>query len=716
MGNFFSADWFPLNIIIVLAVGGVAVLIWGLVTNWGKGHPTTPPLKCPPPDDQSLTLACGGVCINKAFFKCINDAPCENAKATTTTCCEYLAQGNNCITCPPHSPVCNSKEGGSQCCATKDCNSADGCCGVGIMRNHTHNCGNECCERACCIGSPGSPSTCCGKLEQCRYPSHSPGSLNSHSPANGKCQIKCGVQWCDEGETACVVNTATLQPKTGICDKEDATTYMACSKATSCEPGISCNYGVCAGDHNIACNKDGCLSTYTKIKNKGCQSEQCRQLPKGTWGTMLYNPLEFDATGGRLSTPGPTSTSYTTYKSNDDDHSPYFCYPAKDTDASTFTRTATCTATQGKQSTESCFQLMSEPGLVKSVWDPTHSICTGYFNAATDSRFNACGETCPLTNAVACCKDENADSKLTGKICFNDLDSYVCGADGAGDKCYWGSYCGFGQDGDGVCNLSLTKPTNNPAIQRQGVANCGSTCPNKPVLINDNDEVYLIFLEESKWYFISNAGANDGKSNGGCKNITADNTPPTIEPANRTKGFYQIYHGDNYRPNQYDCPVTLAFNDGDDYSIQFKGNGEGGNTDPLLAAVSEISSGDTHVRWCRQDGNPNECKHVGWEGSDEWTDFTVFTGPGSQPEDRKTLKYDTQYAAIGVGSGYGSKIGYLQVYLHEGTYKMQLASSIKPTDPTPGVEYASPFKFIRACFADKRNKKSDACGTKSNFT
>jgi len=53
-----SKDWFPLNIIIVLAVGGVAVLIWGLVTNWAKGHPTTSP--SPPPthiitDDYIIT-------------------------------------------------------------------------------------------------------------------------------------------------------------------------------------------------------------------------------------------------------------------------------------------------------------------------------------------------------------------------------------------------------------------------------------------------------------------------------------------------------------------------------------------------------------------------------------------------------------------------------------------------------------------------------------
>ena len=692
MENFFSANWFPLNIIIVLAVGGVAVLIWGLVTNWGKGHPTTPSPppspKCPPPDDKSLKLYCGGVCINPKNFKCINDAPCENEKATTTTCCEYLARDNNCVPCPLHSPVCNSKEGGSQCCATKDCNSEDGCCGMGIWGQQPHNCDDGCCATDCCIGSS---STCCVSPQQCHYPSHSPGALNSHSPAGGTCQVKCGVQWCKPNVQACAEDTLELRPNTGVCDKESDTTYTACSHATSCEPGISCNYGVCAKDTNTACTDHGCPHN-----NQGCKIEHCDSL-NTQWGTKNYDPLELGVYNtlnptkvGTLCGPGTNDcTPYITYKNND--NSSYFC--ATD-NGETLTRTATRKVIKGTSNTEACFQTMNEPGLVDSVWDPKHSICTGYFSAATDSRFPKCS-ICPLTNEEdACCKDD--DRKLTGKICSTGL----CGA---ADKCYWGSYCGFDVDGKVACNLSLNQP--DAELKYKGVGNCNgsSHCPTT-TLVHDQDLVYIVFLDDTKWYFISNAGEDDGISHLGCKKATPDFIAPIIHAAQRTDGFNRVYQGGKNRPNQYDCvmKVNIINDPNGDPSIVLEGRGGQHLTvwNPNIHPASP--------RWC---GGASGCSAPNTGEQLKYFKVMDYKNGVVKPVDVNKLEYGMTYSALGVdGNKYTTNSLYLQVYQDGPISKMQLSQYVTGK----GHENASDFKIIRGCALNEENPiGSGRCGQKN---
>ena len=112
MGSFFTKDWFPLNIIIVLVLGGIGVLIWGLVTHWG--HPPQPRGAC-----AKGTSRCGPKnCINDTQYTCVDGEQCDIDKATTgknKKCCGRgnlpmrSADGLTCVSCyGPKSKPCNT--------------------------------------------------------------------------------------------------------------------------------------------------------------------------------------------------------------------------------------------------------------------------------------------------------------------------------------------------------------------------------------------------------------------------------------------------------------------------------------------------------------------------------------------------------------------------------------------------------------------------------
>ena len=210
MGNFFTKDWFPLNIIITLVLAAIAVLIWGLVTNWGRGKPSPPG---PPPPIPPTPPECDP---NQTLIPC------------TKICCSS----------PRDPKVCC---GGAVCCNTTWC--LDPKTGGQAPRPSTK--GNICCPPKkfcpkdpfwpCCPGdSKCTNDTCtltCGPL-QCNWDKglecYQIGNvkLNTvYDPNTWDTQTQCFVP---PGETKCVDVKSKSLTTTG--------TYYSCQKSNSqCE-------------------------------------------------------------------------------------------------------------------------------------------------------------------------------------------------------------------------------------------------------------------------------------------------------------------------------------------------------------------------------------------------------------------------------------------------------------------------------------------------
>ena len=345
MGNFFTKDWFPLNIIITLVLAAIAVVIWGLVTNWGKGQPVIHPCKT----GQSR---CGTGCIDDIKV-CVNGKPCDSEKATQDNkkCCPWEANGNTCEDCK--SPLSRCYKDGhvvDKCCLKENCSqNKGGCC-------ENHICTYGCCASPCC--KTGATKTECCDEQVGEYCHYSPGP----SPYS-KCKIKCGAEWCDPDkicETNPIKNTGH-----GLCD-DGSDNPKICSESSPCTSSVSCNYGVCEGGPSSgkACTSNGCPDSA-----QACIMKRCERLSPCTWKsaslTFIPTPLYVNNKGELCNSEDKDCKSNNICNKVGAPGSLFFC---KDAPGSYY-RTAKRTAREKSNcNAYDCLTSSQEQGMTKLDW------------------------------------------------------------------------------------------------------------------------------------------------------------------------------------------------------------------------------------------------------------------------------------------------------------------------------------------------------------
>jgi hypothetical protein len=262
MGSFFTKDWFPLNIIITLVLGGIGVLIWGLVTHWG--HPPKHRGAC-----AKGTSRCGpkGDCIDDSKYACVNGEQCDIDQATTgknKKCCGRDGNkpmrsddGLTCVSCyGPKSQDCNKKEYPSNTCCAKD----EECCGEG---KGTFN--GQCCKNS------------------------GPASSHQECTKNDGEGVKCcpsSQVWMDQGHKRCCdgqVVTNTNGPNICCTDKEficnksanDKKTKVCCSEPCCEQGGICCPRQEESSSLLTADEKSSCVVAPGAPRSSGKCSEVC---------------------------------------------------------------------------------------------------------------------------------------------------------------------------------------------------------------------------------------------------------------------------------------------------------------------------------------------------------------------------------------------------------------------------------------------------------
>ena len=554
MGNFFTRNWFPLNIIIVLVLAGIAVLIWGLVTNWGKGpHHYSP---CPSGQEH-----CAGICIDDTEV-CVNGKPCDHEKATQDKkqCCKWRSNDNDCVDCTSPKTKCY-KDGHVPdiCCLEQNCSQDHG----GCCKSKEHNCDYGCCAATCCNTEPGK-TECCNEQagEYCDY---SPGP----SPY-GQCKIKCGVEWCGD-DLICEQNSKSLNKGFGLCD-DGSDNPTICSEAAPCSgPGpVSCNYGVCSPSSMNACTKDGC-SSHTK---EHCVMERCSRPSPCTWhsDSLEYIPTPLYVNNkGELCKPKPGDSDECKPKTicnKGGAPGSFFC---KDAPGS-YHRTATRTEAKGSQcNAYDCLTSTQEPGMTTLDWNDNK--CTSEYDCNKDTSFTACPPSCVIKDSDACCKGK----KLTGQICFNGTHPLQC-ADG---KCTDGVQCDpkkiYRSDGSYDCTACNTTDPTDPLCKS------GTSCNNECKYMLSGAKVVIAFSltgikTDSSWMTISNS--NTASATG--TNVTLS-APSKLDDVNRSNTVFWV----PYIPDTSNCKKCDGF-------FINRGNWVGGtkipNTKPIPIDIPKYCS------------------------------------------------------------------------------------------------------------------------------
>ena len=501
MGNFFTRNWFPLNIIIVLVLAGIAVLIWGLVTNWGKGpHHYSP---CPSGQEH-----CGGEgCIDETTTFCMPDgSTCPQEQVAdrhgNPLCCgagdnKPRVDGNTCKPCDNLKPIaCKNSDGFVTCCAGDKCVTGQGCC------DGTHNigkyiCGKNCCKEKCCGAPSGSPgATCCAHV----------GTNFTCDPKTKKCQLPCGKGiWCDSKQ-----DCLEFKPPLRFCSKNP-------KKLCKENPDNCGDNGTCSLTSFCSDTFQYCDDTKNPCEGEGAQ---CLGM-RGTTANVCRNrsPCS-DYTSAYIPQKGPHNTTMCQSRSNKNKN--YYCH---DTNGPTdlYASVKLTSSSQSCNAADCVNSLQNLKGIDTIDVQKDGQTCTGILDC--DKYLDPCPESCPYDDDRCCPDGESACAGNTYKYC-----------DPSSGQCFKGYECNQ-KDRPGGCTLN-----NNSSLSE---GECNATCN---VKIKSGDQVIMAFSNDwatantPTWHYFKNlAGTGDGSTSivitppfdkpgvteDVIKNIASDSTKPS---------------------------------------------------------------------------------------------------------------------------------------------------------------------------------------------
>jgi hypothetical protein len=207
----------------------IAIITYFVISH--KQSNPTPPSAC----DPNTQILCGGICIDKSQYQCVNGKPCSNqnfcpdpSPLANNTCCNptQTCDKGKCIDCPQGRPICSG-----ECCPE-----GESCTGPGSQGSccKTENIINgQCCSTpsTICTSADGKTKSCC-------------------NPQSGQtCNTETGV---------CVAGCPDINNMNAYKCPGDLTPPPIPTKSILCDPNSVCTVDCSQkGDNRFVCQQQG---------------------------------------------------------------------------------------------------------------------------------------------------------------------------------------------------------------------------------------------------------------------------------------------------------------------------------------------------------------------------------------------------------------------------------------------------------------------------